>query len=277
MHYSLLRRDANRQDHRASHRRQCRYCDLNIAVCIVGWSALINITGIGYEIIKSLLSSSSTTYHILLGCRDVRKGEAAAASLGAPTNLNPIQLDVTDDNSIDHCTKTIEQHFGKLDILINNAGTAGKDLRLQHDESGVSPPSIREVYTHVYNVNVIGVGVLTEKLVLLLEKSKLPKIIFITSTLGSISKTLDGQCPPIPWYNSSKAALNMLCAYYACQHPRWKVNACCPGYRATGLNTAEMNDQTDPAKGAVNAVRLALEGPEGATGTYSNSEGMIPW
>jgi NADP-dependent 3-hydroxy acid dehydrogenase YdfG len=57
-----------------------------------------------------------------MGCRDTDKGETAAASMGAPLNVNPIQLDITDDESIEHCYKTIEQMFGRLDILINNAG-----------------------------------------------------------------------------------------------------------------------------------------------------------
>ena len=236
-------------------------------------------TGIGYEIVKSLVQSPETksTHHVLLGCRDVHKGEAAAASLGGPTNLNPIQLDVTDDESIDHCYKTIDQHFGRLDIAIMNAGSSGRDLRIQYEASGRSPPTVRELYTHVYNVNVIGVGVLTDKLVPLLEKSMLPKIIFISSTLGSISWTLGAPMDPIPWYNSSKAALNMLCACYTHRYPKWKVNTCCPGYRATGLNGAEKNEDTDPAKGALNAIRLVLEGPDGATGTYSNIEGPISW
>lgn len=57
-----------------------------------------------------------------MGCRDTSKGEAAASGLGAPVNVNPIQLDITDDESIEHAYLTIAQMFGKLDILINNAG-----------------------------------------------------------------------------------------------------------------------------------------------------------
>ena len=76
--------------------------------------------GIGLEIVKSL--SKLPNYQILMGCRDTNKGEHAAAGLGAPANINPIQLDVTDDESIEHAYLTIAQMFGKLDILINNAG-----------------------------------------------------------------------------------------------------------------------------------------------------------
>ena len=57
-----------------------------------------------------------------MGCRDTHKGELAVASMGAPINVNPIQLDVIDDKSIEHAYLTVAQMFGKLDILIHNAG-----------------------------------------------------------------------------------------------------------------------------------------------------------
>ena len=68
-------------------------------------------TGIGFEIVRKL-SSEYPSYHILTGSRDVHKVEDAASSLGAPTNINPIQLDVTDDASINLCLKAVGQHFG---------------------------------------------------------------------------------------------------------------------------------------------------------------------
>lgn len=71
-----------------------------------------HILGIGYEIVKSLATSRSD-YQVLLGSRDVKKGEAAAASMGALINVNPIQIDITDDQSVDTCHKAIEQHFGR--------------------------------------------------------------------------------------------------------------------------------------------------------------------
>lgn len=86
--------------------------------------------GIGYEIVKSL--SKNSNYQILMGCRDTSKGEAAASSMGAPTNVNPIQIDITDDESIDHCVKTISQLFGRLDVLVNNAGMCSTVLHRRH-------------------------------------------------------------------------------------------------------------------------------------------------
>ena len=75
---------------------------------------------LGYEIVRGL--SQLPDHQILMGCRDTHKGEVAVSTMGAPSNVNPIQLDVTDDQSIEHAYLTIGQHFGKLGILIHNAG-----------------------------------------------------------------------------------------------------------------------------------------------------------
>ena len=231
-------------------------------------------TGIGYEIVKSLCTTQPN-YQILLGSRDIHKGEEAASSLGAPTNVNPIQLDVTSDESINLCFKTIEQHFGRLDILINNAGTAGLDI-------GTFPPppeKLRELYSHCYNVNVTGAAILTETMLPLLEKSSLPKIIMISSGLGSINNLQrpEAKLIPVPFYSATKSAMNYLAAYYAKKYPNIKVNSVCPGLNATGLNKMEVTEENHPRHGAIRAVQVATEGPDGVTGTYSNKEGSVPW
>ncbi|KIX00614.1 uncharacterized protein Z518_09679 [Rhinocladiella mackenziei CBS 650.93] len=226
-------------------------------------------TGIGYEIVKKL-ASENRTFQVLMGCRDTVKGEAAVASMGAPINVNPIQLDITDDESIEHCYLAIDQNFGKLDILVNNAGTAAQHLP--------DNATLRDKFNLSLSVNVTSTAVLTDKLTSLLEKSKLPKVIFVSSILGSIQTTLDrGILYHGIWYNSSKSAENALSTFYAKAHPNWKVNAVCPGYRATGLNGQKLTEETHPKHGAIRVAELAAEGADGVTGTYSNSAGTIPW
>jgi hypothetical protein len=113
----------------------------------------------------------------------------------------------------------------------------------------------------------------------LLEKSKLPKVIFIISRLDSIARVLqpNPESMPVPFHNSSKSAINILCDFYSVKHPDWKVNTVCPGLSATGLNGLEKTEETDPKNKAVRAVQLVLEGPDGVTGTYSEEEGPLPW
>ncbi|KAJ9637999.1 hypothetical protein H2204_004589 [Knufia peltigerae] len=225
--------------------------------------------GIGYETVKKL-ALENPTFQVLMGCRDTHKGEEAVASMGAPINVNPIQLDITDDESVEHCYLAITQHFGRLDVLINNAGTGGRELP--------ADATLRDRYNLTYNVNVISTAVLTDKLIPLLEKSKLPKIIFVSSGLGSIQRTLQrGKPYPVPWYSSSKSGVNGVAVYYAKLYPDFKVNVVCPGLCATNLNGAELNEETHPKHGAVRVAQLVAEGPDGVTATYSNSEGTIPW
>jgi NAD(P)-dependent dehydrogenase (short-subunit alcohol dehydrogenase family) len=236
-------------------------------------------TGIGLEIVKALLAgpSSSSRYQILLASRDIHKGEDAAASLGAPPNLNPIQLDLSSDASIHTATMAIQQHFGKLDILINNAGTTG--IELPKDGS----VSLRERGAHIYDANVLGTTCLTESLLPLLSRSPLPKIIFVGSGAGSIAKLQKKSNEEVAeqgvnfWYGSSKSAVNYLTVYYAKMHPEWKVNCVCPGLRATKINTAELREETEPRLGAVRVLELVKEGPEGASGTFSDLDGPVGW
>ncbi|KAK5049515.1 hypothetical protein LTR84_004444 [Exophiala bonariae] len=228
--------------------------------------------GIGYEIVKSLAQSTAGNCQILLGCRETSKGEEAASSLGAPVNVNPIQLDIEDDTSIDRAFLAIQQVFGKLDVLINNAGTAAQYLS--------KDATLRQKFDHTFSVNVTSQAVLTDRLKPLLEKAKLPKVIFVSSTLASLTETLTWKPEQVYsgyWYNSSKSALNNLAVYYATTNPGWKVNAVCPGHRATGLNGLPMSDEMDPKHGAVRVVELVAEGPDGVSGTFSRKEGRIPW
>ena len=150
-------------------------------------------------------------------------------------------------------------------------GTGGQDLPEGATE--------REKGAHVYNVNVTSAVLLTNRLTPLLEKSKLPKLIFVSSDRGSIQRLLNqqDQHAPLFFYGSSKAAVNHLMALYAQRYPKWKVNAVCPGARATSLNRMDESEDTDPALGAVRVQQLVEEGLNGVTGTYSNSEGPLPF
>ena len=191
--------------------------------------------------------------------------------MGAPINVNPIQLDVTDDSSIEHCAKTIEQHFGKLDVLINNAGIAGRGY-------GTGRQTSRKEWEEVYSTNVISCALLTDAMTPLLEKaSKKARVVMISSGLGSITNQFNRQkLLDEPAYNTSKTAMNGLVAYYSMKHKDWRVNACAPGFVATNLNGFAGAGKVED--GAVNACKLAVQdGVEGETGTFSTKEGMVPW
>jgi NAD(P)-dependent dehydrogenase (short-subunit alcohol dehydrogenase family) len=234
-------------------------------------STIVLITGankgIGFEIAKKL-AKEQPTYHILLGSRDPERGAASAAKLQAK-NVEAITIDVTSDASISAAASTVASKFGRLDVLINNAGIANDNKHIPGNDS------LRDVMLEAYNVNVFGAMQTFETFAPLLEKSENPRVVFMSSTVGSF--TIQSGMGHYPIYRSTKSALNMLVMTYAHLYKEkgWKINACCPGYVATDLNNFHGLGKVED--GAINAVRLATLGKDGETGTFSNKEGPIPW
>jgi NAD(P)-dependent dehydrogenase (short-subunit alcohol dehydrogenase family) len=236
-------------------------------------STIVLITGankgIGFEIAKKL-AKDQPSYHILLGSRDPERGAASAAKLQAENlSVEAIPIDVTSDTSISAAASIVSSKFGRLDVLINNAGIAVEN---KHEPG---KDSLRDVMFESYNVNVFGAMQTFETFAPLLEKSKNPRVVFISSNLGSFGKRVNLGSYPV--YRSTKSALNMLVMSFAhlYREKGWKINACCPGFVATDLNNFRGVGKVE--SGAINAVRLATLDKDGETGTYSSKEGPIPW
>jgi NAD(P)-dependent dehydrogenase (short-subunit alcohol dehydrogenase family) len=236
-------------------------------------STIVHITGankgIGFEIAKKL-AKEQPSYHILLGSRDPERGTASAAKLQAENlSVEAIPIDVTSDASISAAASIVSSKFGRLDVLINNAGIA---IDHKHEPG---EDSLRDMMFESYNVNVFGAMQTFETFAPLLEKSENPRVVFISSILGSFGEQSDMGSYPV--YRSTKSALNMLVMSFAhlYREKGWKINACCPGYVATDLNNFHGVGTVE--SGAINAVRLATLRKDGETGTYSNKEGPIPW
>ena len=232
--------------------------------------------GIGFEISKKLATEQSN-WLILLGSRDPVRGKYAAIQLsGLASVVEPVQLDLSSDQSITQCAAMINQKYGRLDILINNAGISNNAIKNQ-----LAP---RRRFEIIFDTNVYGTTVLTDVCVPLLKRSTSPRVIFITSEMGSIGNTLD---PNFPYYDlaimieykSSKAALNMIGAIYATQYGKdgFKVNMCCPGLRPTNMTSPDGEFGGPVSEGAINACRLAVQGDDGPNGSFSNIQGAMPW
>ena len=228
--------------------------------------------GIGYEIVKKL-AAEQPSYHILLGSRNLEKGNEALKKLGSPPNVSVLQLDVSSDSSLTSAVNEVSQHFGRLDILVNNAGVAG--LELPED---ISP---REKFNTIYNVNVSSVAVLSEAFAPLLDKSSRASVVMISSGLGSIQVTLTNSFWQ-DWtpYSASKSALNGLAAHMLRKHEGWKINCVNPGYTKTELNRSYDDPRSQPVEvGAIRAVELCVEmgKSDGPNGTNSDKNGPVPW
>ncbi len=222
--------------------------------------------GIGFETARGLAARGVT---VLLGARDERRGEAAAEELG----VRYVQLDVTDEASVEAAAKKIEADHGRLDVLINNAGITGGEGHPSETDVAV----VREVY----ETNVFGVVAVTNAMTPLLRRSAAGRIVNVSSELGAFAWVTDtaNQFYGINLlaYNSSKAALNAVTVAYAKElaDAGIKVNACTPGYCATDLN-GHTGHRT-PEQGSAILIELALIGNDGPTGGFFNDEGPLEW
>jgi NAD(P)-dependent dehydrogenase (short-subunit alcohol dehydrogenase family) len=227
--------------------------------------------GIGKEIARQLGAQGLT---VLIGARDEGRGAEAAAELTKEgINAHAVPLDVTDRASIDAAAKMIESDYGRLDVLVNNAGIALDG----------GPASVLDVDTlrRTYETNVFGVVAVTKALLPLLKKSDAGRIVNMSSGLGSLTQNSDPEwmfagVKPLA-YNSSKAALNMITVIFAAElkDTPIKVNAADPGFTATDLNQHQGTRTVE--QGATAAVRLATLPADGPTGGYFDEDGAVPW
>ena len=116
-------------------------------------------TGIGFETVKALCKEP-TAYNILIGTRSLEKGEAAIVSLKneipeTTSTVSTVQVDIESDDSIKKAFDYVSSKYGKLDVLVNNAG-ASFDPKIQDGSL-----TIREAFNKSWDVNVAGTQVMT--------------------------------------------------------------------------------------------------------------------
>lgn len=205
-------------------------------------------SGIGYDT-SYALANASPNNHVIMGARSSAKGLKALAELQARNpagTLTFLELDITSDESIQAAAQNILSDFGVLDVLINNAGIYGAE-----------GPVSRKNFQDVFNTNVFGTMLLTQALEPLLQKSADPRIVNVSSELGSITMRNDYSTKYTQvtgsTYRISKAALNMVTAALSYEYKEWdnpaKVWSYCPGYVVTNL-TGEDDRQNRANQGA---------------------------
>jgi NAD(P)-dependent dehydrogenase (short-subunit alcohol dehydrogenase family) len=216
--------------------------------------------GLGFEAARQLTAAG---HRVWIGARNVTRGRDAADALGAEF----VKLDVTDDASVAQAVETV----GALDVLVNNAGISGGRI----SASEATADDMRAVY----ETNVFGAVRMLHAFIPLLERSREPVVVNVSSGLGSLGLASDPDSPwaefNFPVYASSKAALNMLTLKYAGAFPRMRINSVDPGYTATDFN-AHRGTQT-VEEGAETIVRYALTAPDGPTGGFFDASGPTPW
>ncbi len=233
---------------------------------------------IGFEAARQLLKKG---YYVYLGSRTLENGQEAVEKLKAEglTEVEAIQLDVSNGDSIKAAHAEIGKKTDVLDVLINNAGILG----------GMSQTAIETdiaVFKEVYNTNLFGIVQMNQVFLDLLKKSAEPRIVNVTSGLGSLTLNTDPTWKyysvKAAIYNSSKAALNMytIVLAYELRTTPFKVNAVDPGYTATDFNHHSGPGTVEDA--AARLVKYATIGADGPTGKFFSDDnnpetGESPW
>jgi NAD(P)-dependent dehydrogenase (short-subunit alcohol dehydrogenase family) len=228
--------------------------------------------GIGFEVARQLAGKGM---HVLLGARDAGRGQAAVEALQAQGlhEVEFVEIDVTSQESIEKAAAEVEQRFGKLDVLINNAGVV-----IDTAAPSVAP---QDKLRQTFETNFFGAIAVTQAFVPLLRASANARIVNVSSGLGSLTQLSDPNYPFTGFnalsYCSSKAALNMFSVQLAkeLRASGIKVNIADPGYTATDLN--QHSGHQTVAEGSEAIVTLATAGVDGPTGTYIDRAGVVPW
>lgn len=228
---------------------------------------------IGFETARQLLNLN---YYVYIGSRDAEKGLKAVEQLKSEgfKDMEMLQIEVTDAASIHAAAAELTSKIPQLDVLINNAGIPGV---MPQNASEISQENLRSIF----DTNFFGVVQTTQAFIPLLKKSGEPRIVNVSSDLGSLGNHTNPEYPhfdaKITGYCSSKTALNaytVMLAYEFSETP-FKINSVNPGYTATDFNGHTGYKTVEEAAEVI--VKYAITGAEGPTGKFFSDYGETPW
>lgn len=233
--------------------------------------------GIGFETARQL---GGQGIKVLIGARSEEKGKEAESKLkNEGLDAEFILLDVDDVKTHESAAKYIEENYGKLDILINNAGII---LDENENGNGYVPASRtpQEILRKTFDTNFFNTIALTQAFIPLIKKSDAGRIVFLSSGLGSLNLHSDPNSPiydyKVPAYDISKTALNGYAVHlaYELKDTPIKVNAAHPGSVVTDMNA---NGEIPVEEGAKTSVSLATLPADGYTGKFIYLGEELPW
>jgi NAD(P)-dependent dehydrogenase (short-subunit alcohol dehydrogenase family) len=220
--------------------------------------------GLGYETSRRLIELGHT---VLVGARDRQRGEAAACELGGTF----VEIDPTDQDSVDAAADRVGEDYGRLDVLINNAGSAAPRVGAEDLTADAAMEG--------FAINVFGPIRVIHAFLHLLRAAEHPRIVNVSSGVGSFARLLTpGSVENVvllPVYPATKAALTMLTVQYARSLDGILINAADPGFTATDFNNNRGMQTVTEGTDAI--VRLATLPPNGPTGTFQDRDGIVPW
>jgi NAD(P)-dependent dehydrogenase (short-subunit alcohol dehydrogenase family) len=237
--------------------------------------------GLGFAASRQLARAGVT---VLLGARDAAKGTEAAAALRAEgLEAKAMTIDVLDVASVRRAAAVVEAHYGRLDILINNAGILPEATAADR----VGGPADLAMFRDTFDTNVFGAVAVTEAFLPLLRAAPAGRIVNVSSTMGSLADQADPRSGyyglVLPAYQTSKAALNGMTIAWskALADTSVTVNSVCPGWVQTDLggpeNKAAAPMTPDEGADVIATVALADGDADRATGGFFDAAGVVPW
>lgn len=264
-------------------------------------STIILITGANSGVglaSTAVIASASAEYHVIMASRNPENGKKALAETqaldGIKGTLSTVQLDVTDQASIKNAVKVVEEQFGHLDVLVNNAGvgrssqsTRCSPYVLTHTVS--QAPDLKTQFEDTFATNVLGPALVTQAFTPLLLKSKNPYSIYVSSGLGSLTMAADASRwdynVEAPVYRATKAALNM----WAVQESKMlekqgvKTFAMCPGFVVSNLRGKDESARSgggmakDPRISGEVMLSIIDGRQDANVRKFVSTEGVYPW
>jgi NAD(P)-dependent dehydrogenase (short-subunit alcohol dehydrogenase family) len=238
--------------------------------------------GLGLETARILGKQGIT---VILGSRQLDKGQAAAETLrkeGAKS-VEAVRFDVNKPADHKEIYNYIEKKYGKLDILINNAGVMDEGAKRPGVGSPFNSTSFvsAEKLRNTFDTNFFEPIALTQTLLPLIRKSPAGRIVNLSSILGSLTLHADPKSPIYDKktfaYDASKTALNAFTVHLAqeLRDTPIKVNSAHPGWVKTDMGGAEA--PLELAEGGKTSAQLATLGADGPTGGFFHLGQALPW
>jgi NAD(P)-dependent dehydrogenase (short-subunit alcohol dehydrogenase family) len=206
--------------------------------------------GIGLEVCRQLAGRGIT---VVMGSRDAEQGRAAATEL--PDGVVVHQLDVADPESVGRLAHSVQEEFGRLDILVNNAA-------ISNDEGQRGVDADLDRVKEALEANLLGAWRLCEVAIPMMRRNGYGRIVNVSTGLASLEDMGGGS----PGYRVSKTALNVLTRILASElrGSGILVNAVNPGWVQTDMGGSGATRTVEKgAEALVWAATLPNNGPNG--------------
>lgn len=220
--------------------------------------------GIGYELVKQLALKG---FKVILASRDPEMGhEAVQKLMDSNLDVSFVEIDVDNQESIGQAAITVNKRFGRLGVLINNAGVyLDKNEKLLAMDPGILEKTMATNFFGVYHV--------IRSFIPLMEKQGYGRIINVSSDYGAMSEM---SYPGVGAYKLSKFALNGLTRLVAAEiNGDIKINAVDPGWVSSDMGGPSAT--RTPKQAAESILWLATIGPEGPNGAFFRDGKRIDW